>query len=265
MFEQNDICEPSSFADCTGCPKAQWVFHQFNPSTLGYFLQVANLVIISWLLYFVNSLGCLIIATVFGDCYAGNRRAEDLYKDEIWISFKTTCRYHLGTAACAPLIQLVCCHGGSLGYVFTALYGDSLWEGWRRSASLLDNHSAGLKKVHRVTRMLFFITRLCLAGVAVLACFVVYMAHLSTSVGHLNYQIVPIIIIMCGVFILTSGLFSLHGVAVDTLLVCWAGEWENRGQGNNVSAPKNMERLFGMSEEMVGVDNPISMDIIEGE
>ena len=83
--------------------------------------------------------------------------------------------------------------------------------------------------------------------------------------GHLSYQSVSFIIIMVGVFIITSGLFSLHGVAVDTLLVCWAGEWENRGQGNNVSAPKNMERLFGMSEEMVGVDNPISMDIIEGE
>ena len=101
MFEQNDICEPSSFADCTGCPKAQCVFHQFNPSTLGYFLQVANLVAIVWLLYFVNSLGCLMMATVFGVCYAGNRRAEDLSKYEIWISFRTTCCYHLGKSVCA--------------------------------------------------------------------------------------------------------------------------------------------------------------------
>ena len=91
MFEQNNICEPSSSADCTGCPKAQCVFHQFNPSTLGYFLQVINLVAIIRLLYFVNSLGCLMIAAVFGDSHGGNIRAEDLSKDEIWISLRTTC------------------------------------------------------------------------------------------------------------------------------------------------------------------------------
>ena len=94
MFALNDICDPRTFTDCTGCPRAQCVHHKFVPFILGSWLQVYNCLVMFWLLLFVQSFGCLVMAGTFADWYWVRDRSHV----GVWTSFKRTCRYHLGTA-----------------------------------------------------------------------------------------------------------------------------------------------------------------------
>ena len=55
MFSNQDICDEKTFSDCTGCPRAQCVFHKYGSDRLATWLQFFHLASIVVTVAFVKS------------------------------------------------------------------------------------------------------------------------------------------------------------------------------------------------------------------
>merc|ERR1719206_183122 len=62
MFISGDICNPHIFQECTGCPKAQCLFHNYNYSLLTYVLQFLVIVAAIFLVNTLQSVVAIILS-----------------------------------------------------------------------------------------------------------------------------------------------------------------------------------------------------------
>ena len=127
MFALNDVCDQATFAECTGCPRAQCVHHTFRSSDLSDILQVFNVLVMIWSMSFVQSMGKLVMAGTLAGYYWPVGGTGHLS------SFLRTCKYHLGTVALGSLIPGAGAYywkrnariSVKISYVITAVYGES--------------------------------------------------------------------------------------------------------------------------------------------
>eukprot|EP00092_Neocalanus_flemingeri_P054119 GFUD01063736.1.p1 GENE.GFUD01063736.1~~GFUD01063736.1.p1 ORF type:complete len:668 (+),score=70.01 GFUD01063736.1:50-2053(+) len=229
MFQVNDICDQNTFVEKTGCPRAQCVHHKFGHANLGTVMQVWNFFGMVWILMFIQSLGEMIMAGAFAEWYWKEGMRRCLSSAGVWSSLRRTCRYHLGTVALGSLVPWMCCRKNSFrcisrssSFIITAVHGNSFCGGRKTCSNLLSRNGKKLCYTQRVTTFILFTGKLFIVGLVAAAFFATSSSQVNNSPVHIQqiYQIVPILTCILGSFAITSSLFSLYAMAVDTIYVC---------------------------------------------
>merc|ERR1719206_205649 len=247
MFISGDICSPHIFQECTGCPKAQCLFYNYNYPALTYVLQFLVIVAAIFLVNTLQSVVAITLAAKFTNTEKTN--------DNIGNILLRTCHHHVGTAACQSLLWFLCHGKASLGYLFTAVGGDDFFTAKQKSISLFEKyHNTSVRNIHRVSQIIIFLARILIVGI---------MAATVLVINYLSY--VHSIIIILIIFLLSSNIFSCHHVAVDSFLLLFVEDWEKQDKVRNTCSDNNLAEILGLRPEILGVDNTIAMNIIAEE
>ncbi|XP_030052905.1 choline transporter-like protein 2 isoform X2 [Microcaecilia unicolor] len=130
-------------------------------------------------------------------------------------------------------------------YIMIAIYGTNFCTSARNAFLLLMRNIVRVAVVDKVTDFLLFLGKLLVVGcTGILAFF--FFTHrikiIQDTAPHLNYYWVPILTVVIGSYLIAHGFFSVYGMCVDTLFLCFCEDLE-RNDGS-------LERPYYMSPEL---------------
>nr|XP_041567740.1 choline transporter-like protein 2 isoform X2 [Taeniopygia guttata] len=122
-------------------------------------------------------------------------------------------------------------------YIMIAIYGTNFCTSARNAFFLLMRNIIRVAVLDKVTDFLFFLGKLLIVGsVGILAFF--FFTHriklVQDTAPPLNYYWVPILTVIVGSYLIAHGFFSVYGMCVDTLFLCFLEDLER----NDGSAEK---------------------------
>ena len=217
MFENDDVCDPNIFAGCTGCPRAQCLFHRLAPSLLSYG-QAFNVLMVFWIISCIRSCCFMTYTGVVARVYW--ERANDGF----FIVLKKIFGYHLGTVACVSFIPFLgfttmfpCSLGGGV-LVSCVVYGDNCIQGRKRYKTLLEGNAGKLQGLSSVYLLIYLVIALGIVSLAS-AVFVSYSTQLFGSAElQLTFTFFPFLVFIIGSYAIVSTFISIYYVAVNTML-----------------------------------------------
>ncbi|XP_025905692.1 choline transporter-like protein 2 isoform X1 [Nothoprocta perdicaria] len=130
-------------------------------------------------------------------------------------------------------------------YIMIAVYGTNFCASARNAFFLLMRNIIRVAVLDKVTDFLFFLGKLLIVGsVGVLAFFFFTqrIKLVQDTAPSLNYYWVPILTVIVGSYLIAHGFFSVYGMCVDTLFLCFCEDLER-----NDGSP---ERPYYMSPEL---------------
>ncbi|XP_004442691.1 PREDICTED: choline transporter-like protein 2 isoform X3 [Ceratotherium simum simum] len=135
-------------------------------------------------------------------------------------------------------------------YIMIAVYGTNFCTSARNAFFLLMRNIIRVAVLDKVTDFLFLLGKLLIVGsVGILAFF--FFTHririVQDTAPPLNYYWVPILTVIVGSYLIAHGFFSVYGMCVDTLFLCFLEDLER----NDGSA----ERPYFMSSNLKKVLN----------
>ncbi|NXX99519.1 CTL2 protein, partial [Centropus bengalensis] len=109
-------------------------------------------------------------------------------------------------------------------YIMIAIYGTNFCTSARNAFFLLMRNIIRVAVLDKVTDFLLFLGKLLIVGsVGILAFF--FFTHriklVQDSAPSLNYYWVPILTVIVGSYLIANGFFSVYGMCVDTLFLCF--------------------------------------------
>ncbi|NXK52804.1 CTL2 protein, partial [Chauna torquata] len=122
-------------------------------------------------------------------------------------------------------------------YIMIAVYGTNFCTSARNAFFLLMRNIIRVAVLDKVTDFLFFLGKLLIVGsVGVLAFFFFTqrIKLVQDTAPSLNYYWVPILTVIVGSYLIAHGFFSVYGMCVDTLFLCFLEDLER----NDGSAEK---------------------------
>ncbi|XP_055975855.1 choline transporter-like protein 2 isoform X2 [Sorex fumeus] len=130
-------------------------------------------------------------------------------------------------------------------YIMIAIYGTNFCTSARNAFFLLMRNIIRVAVLDKVTDFLFLLGKLLIVGsVGILAFF--FFTHririVQDTAPALNYYWVPILTVIIGSYLIAHGFFSVYGMCVDTLFLCFLEDLER----NDGSA----ERPYFMSSNL---------------
>uniref|UniRef100_A0A8C5M1F9 Choline transporter-like protein n=1 Tax=Leptobrachium leishanense TaxID=445787 RepID=A0A8C5M1F9_9ANUR len=130
-------------------------------------------------------------------------------------------------------------------YIMIAIYGTNFCTSARNAFFLLMRNIIRVAVLDKVTDFLLFLGKLLVVGcVGILAFF--FFTHririVQDTAPALNYYWVPILTVVIGSYLIAHGFFSVYGMCVDTLFLCFCEDLE-RNDGS-------LERPYYMSPEL---------------
>ncbi|XP_075062911.1 choline transporter-like protein 2 isoform X1 [Mixophyes fleayi] len=130
-------------------------------------------------------------------------------------------------------------------YIMIAIYGTNFCTSARNAFFLLMRNIIRVAVLDKVTDFLLFLGKLLVVGcVGILAFF--FFTHririVQDTAPTLNYYWVPILTVIVGSYLIAHGFFSVYGMCVDTLFLCFCEDLE-RNDGS-------LERPYYMSPEL---------------
>ncbi|XP_077987168.1 choline transporter-like protein 2 isoform X2 [Glandiceps talaboti] len=137
-------------------------------------------------------------------------------------------------------------------YIMIAVYGRSFCTSAKKAFFLLMRNIVRVVVLDKITDFLLFIGKMCVVlGVGV-AAFYFFTGKIDwfndlVTIPNLNYYWVPIIVIVVGTYFISSCFFSVYGMAVDTLFLCFLEDLE-RHDGS-------AEKPYYMNKELMGILN----------
>ncbi|XP_069738525.1 choline transporter-like protein 2 isoform X2 [Phaenicophaeus curvirostris] len=114
-------------------------------------------------------------------------------------------------------------------YIMIAVYGTNFCTSARNAFFLLMRNIIRVAVLDKVTDFLFFLGKLLIVGsVGILAFF--FFTHriklVEDAAPALNYYWVPILTVIVGSYLIAHGFFSVYGMCVDTLFLCFCEDLE---------------------------------------
>ncbi|XP_053907847.1 choline transporter-like protein 2 isoform X2 [Cuculus canorus] len=114
-------------------------------------------------------------------------------------------------------------------YIMIAVYGTNFCTSARNAFFLLMRNIIRVAVLDKVTDFLFFLGKLLIVGsVGILAFF--FFTHriklVEDAAPSLNYYWVPILTVIVGSYLIAHGFFSVYGMCVDTLFLCFLEDLE---------------------------------------
>ncbi|XP_036168858.1 choline transporter-like protein 2 isoform X2 [Myotis myotis] len=130
-------------------------------------------------------------------------------------------------------------------YIMIAIYGTNFCTSAKNAFFLLMRNIIRVAVLDKVTDFLFLLGKLLIVGsVGILAFF--FFTHririIQDTAPPLNYYWVPILTVIIGSYMIAHGFFSVYGMCVDTLFLCFCEDLE-RNDGSQ-------ERPYFMSPEL---------------
>ncbi|NXD74163.1 CTL2 protein, partial [Eolophus roseicapillus] len=258
-------CAPEAFnrSNVTKqCPGAQCLFAFYGGETSYHrylvVLQFFNLFMFFWLLNFVIALGQVTLAGAFASYYWAFKKPEDIPAFPLFSAFGRALRYHTGSLAFGSLILAVVQvirvileyldhrlkgTGGNgerddsfpNRILQIAIYGTNFCTSARNAFFLLMRNIIRVAVLDKVTDFLLFLGKLLIVGsVGILAFF--FFTHriklVQDTAPSLNYYWVPILTVILGSYLIAHGFFSVYGMCVDTLFLCFLEDLE-RNDGSS--------------------------------
>uniref|UniRef100_A0A452RW61 Choline transporter-like protein n=1 Tax=Ursus americanus TaxID=9643 RepID=A0A452RW61_URSAM len=267
-------CNPETFASSNEsrlCPGAhcQFAFYGgesgYHRALLG--LQIFNAFMFFWLANFVLALGQVTLAGAFASYYWALHKPDDLPAFPLFSAFGRALRWSpLTSASLLSLLAaenkfakflmtcLKCCFWclekfirflNRNAYIMIAIYGTNFCTSARNAFFLLMRNIIRVAVLDKVTDFLFLLGKLLIVGsVGILAFF--FFTHririVQDTAPPLNYYWVPILTVIVGSYLIAHGFFSVYGMCVDTLFLCFCEDLE-RNDGSQ-------ERPYFMSPEL---------------
>ncbi|XP_037009852.2 choline transporter-like protein 2 isoform X3 [Artibeus jamaicensis] len=143
-------------------------------------------------------------------------------------------------------------------YIMIAIYGTNFCTSAKNAFFLLMRNIIRVAVLDKVTDFLFLLGKLLIVGsVGILAFF--FFTHririIQDTAPPLNYYWVPIMTVIIGSYLIAQGFFSVYGMCVDTLFLCFLEDLER----NDGSA----ERPYFMSSNLKKLLNKTNKKLVE--
>ncbi|XP_036048228.1 choline transporter-like protein 2 isoform X2 [Onychomys torridus] len=143
-------------------------------------------------------------------------------------------------------------------YIMIAIYGTNFCTSARNAFFLLMRNIIRVAVLDKVTDFLFLLGKLLIVGsVGILAFF--FFTHririVQDTAPPLNYYWVPILTVIIGSYMIAHGFFSVYGMCVDTLFLCFLEDLE-RNDGST-------ERPYFMSSTLKKLLNKTNRKVAE--
>ena len=172
MFLTNDKCDPHIFPECTGCPRAQCVYHGLEHSGVHAGLQVFNILAVIWLTKLCQSFSAMVVTEVFGQRYWTHTHSGVL------TAVKTTFRNHLEAVMVGSCTPMVSCHSGT--YVMVSVHGHSFFTARRKCLAFLSKHSKRVQSVQKASKLIILTQKLFTAGLVTLIFYTLHVLIFSS-------------------------------------------------------------------------------------
>ncbi|XP_064457388.1 choline transporter-like protein 4 isoform X2 [Ornithodoros turicata] len=133
-------------------------------------------------------------------------------------------------------------------YIMIAIYGKNFCASAKDAFMLLMRNAVRVVVLDKVTDLLLLIGKLVIVGTITIMCFYIFNRRVDAFNQHLpelNYYLVPVITISAGAYVIASSFFSVYGMAVDTLFLCFLEDCE-RNDGSE-------EKPYFMSKELMKI------------
>ncbi|XP_035221732.1 choline transporter-like protein 2 isoform X2 [Stegodyphus dumicola] len=132
-------------------------------------------------------------------------------------------------------------------YIMIAIYGKNFCTSARKAFMLLMRNIVRVVVLDKITDFLLFMGKLAVVSFAAVGSFYVFVSEhkIYKSGPSLHYDLIPPIFITFGAYIIASGFFSVYGMAVDTLFLCFLEDCER-----NDGTP---EKPYYMSKELMKI------------
>lgn len=133
-------------------------------------------------------------------------------------------------------------------YIMIAIYGKNFCTSAKEAFKLLMRNVVRVVVLDKVTDLLLLVGKLVIVGIVAVPTFFVFshkVGFLNEHVPELNYYMLPVLTISIGAYIIASSFFSVYGMAVDTLFLCFLEDCE-RHDGSE-------EKPYYMSKELMKI------------
>lgn len=132
-------------------------------------------------------------------------------------------------------------------YIMMAIYGKNFCASAKRAFMLLMRNIVRVVVLDKITDFLLFMGKLVVVAFAAGTSFYFFSTDqkVYTNLPALNYNLLPPIFITLGSYIIASAFFSVYGMAVDTLFLCFLEDCER-----NDGSP---ERPYYMSKQLMKI------------
>ncbi|CAI9624802.1 unnamed protein product, partial [Staurois parvus] len=130
-------------------------------------------------------------------------------------------------------------------YIMIAIYGTNFCTSARNAFFLLMRNIIRVAVLDKVTDFLLFLGKLLVVGCVGILAFFFFTRRIQIvqdTAPTLNYYWVPILTVIIGSYLIAHGFFSVYGMCVDTLFLCFCEDLE-RNDGS-------LERPYYMSPEL---------------
>lgn len=130
-------------------------------------------------------------------------------------------------------------------YIMIAIYGTNFCTSARNAFSLLMRNIIRVAVLDKVTDFLLFLGKLFVVGCVGILAFFFFTNRINLikdTAPPLNYYWIPIMTVILGSYLIAHGFFSVYGMCVDTLFLCFLEDLER----NDGSA----ERPYFMSADL---------------
>jgi len=137
-------------------------------------------------------------------------------------------------------------------YIMTAVYGHSFCSGARRSFSLLAQNSVRTLVLDKVTDFILFIGKLIVVGLVAAATFATFSSEATSSLNlNLNYNLVPMLVIIMGTYAIASNFFAVYSMGVDTIFLCFLEDIEKHdgSEENPYFMNQDLKKILELKEE----------------
>ncbi|XP_036427413.1 choline transporter-like protein 2 [Colossoma macropomum] len=138
----------------------------------------------------------------------------------------------------------------SNAYITIAIYGKNFCTSTKDASCLLMRNIVRVAKLDKVTDFLLFLGKELIVGIVGVCSYFFFTGKIKAVeevTPPLNYRWVPIMTVMIGAYIIAHGFFSVYGMCVDTLFLCFLEDLER----NDGSA----ERPYFMSKSLQKILN----------
>lgn len=240
-----------------------------------------NLFATLWLIHFISGISQTTLAGAFASYYWAYRKPKDVPYFAVTASFYRVFRHHLGDIAFGsfliatiryiriviefidnrirkknnpdvnnPTTRSVTCffriffwlldrflkYIDRNAYIMMSMYGEGYLSSAKRAVELLYKNSTRALVLDYVTYFVLLVSRLLITG------FAGFITAQEIFTANLHYKWLPIALVVIGTYFISKGLFSVYGMAVDTLFICFLIDSTN----NDGSA----ERPYFMSKDL---------------
>uniref|UniRef100_A0A3Q2DNM7 Choline transporter-like protein n=1 Tax=Cyprinodon variegatus TaxID=28743 RepID=A0A3Q2DNM7_CYPVA len=266
----NITCSPQTFNQTNitkVCPGAQCLFAFYGGESVYHryilVLHLCNLFVFLWLVNFVLALGKCTLSGAFASYYWAKRKPKDIPSCPVYSSFSRAIRYHTGSLAFGSLILAmvqmirivlenlnhkvkvlnkmwflskvlkICCFWclenfikfiNTNAYIMIAIYGQNFCRSSKEAFDLL---------MRNIVRLIYLdMFDLFFPGILAFFFFSKRIPLFQEMVPPLHFIWVPVLTVIIGSFMITSGFFNVYAMCVDTLFLCFCEDLE-RNDGSS--------------------------------